>query len=277
MKNFFYSILGIVVISTTLYSAPNSGIQIIPIGGGSSGSLSITGAYNFASPPFSTNGVNVSISLSTSNLAGILSTNLYSQISIDPRMRRLANRPIPMGWAVNAGVTVAAGVTNQSWMIGVSEYLNTNGFAKLGYDTILFNCGALSSNRNASGELQINTNYFPLGGPGLVSAFASNNCYLGIFAQIRPSFGPDECGGSCITPATAYFDGYTLAKWGLRMVWIGDIQNGEAMSDESIRYSCEQFVAGLDAGTAELRNKLPVNVTVSWTGISALRGTISFP
>ncbi|HUD75824.1 MAG TPA: LamG-like jellyroll fold domain-containing protein, partial [Terracidiphilus sp.] len=203
--------------------------------------------------------------LANSNAAGLMGTNYVSRAAVVPRMAKVANRTIPMGWAANGPSTTGS----QAYVLGIAQGQNANQWATLGWKYMVLNCGTFSTNRDGGGNLQFNSTFYPLGMAGMASALASNNCVLGVWDNLSTNATTAECGGSAnITPGTAYQDGYALGLAGVRELWVGAVA---LASMDQTRYSFELLRAGLDDGCAVSGNS-PVHLAVSGSGLLDANG-----
>jgi alpha-galactosidase len=162
-----------------------------------------------------------------------------------------------------------------SWsqVVGAAQWLNTNGYVKHGYNTIVMECGAFGATRAADGSIQLDPTRFPMGPTNLIAMLRTNGCYLGAQQQFYPTDNSTLC--DCwdsidpmiqIGPTNAYRDGFTIGQWGMSHIWIGCVTN--VYQDEGMfRYLTENFAAGLYDGAACVNAPFMPSVELSY-GIS---------
>ena len=156
----------------------------------------------------------------SSNVPGLMTSNLYSQSLLNVRMRKQAVSPVPMGMRIQQWDdhynqhpewdTNYCGTCNstEEEVLGRAAYLFTNGLTAVGYNLVQVECGAFATNRDANGNLQLKPTKYPHGMASLVASLASSNCVVGFWQSITPASGEvGECGDARITPLTAYQDG----------------------------------------------------------------------
>ena len=160
----------------------------------------------------------------------------------------------------------AAGAPGATWqfIVEAAQAANTNGFVKHGYDTIVMQCGAFSTNRDSNGNIQLDHSRFSIGVTNLVAMLATNGCKLGVQVQYSSVDNDTNCdcssyvnGGPMmmIGPTNAYRDGFTIGSWGVRHIWVGN--PGDGNNELLLRYITETFLSGLYSGAVAVDLLMP--------------------
>jgi hypothetical protein len=154
-------------------------------------------------------------------------------------------------------------------MVSVAQYMKSSGLVDAGYNLLIHDIGWAATNRDAQGLLQPSKLVGCWDGasiPDVVAALATNGVRLGLYISGCDYDGPDGCqAGSSLS--TAYLDGYTLGKWGIKWAKfdrIGGVDgsDGSVWHDDAYHRFFELFAAGADQGCKDRGSSDPMILDV---------------
>lgn len=227
--------------------------------------------------------------LATLTSSGFEPTNQFAISLASPVVHKQGHIKIPMGF-INSGyywtnTPPPNGINTNisywptvSWSLGWADYIKNSGLLSHGYNTIVMNCGTLASTRDVNGEIQIQDTGTPINVTNFIAQLAERGCYFGMHFYLEAGHARtnDECGSICVLPETAYRDGYTMGKWGIRMPWSGGTGYqaglpGVLATDAQNEYISRAFHAGLYDGFVAYQQPFFPDTMVSFPGDTSSR------
>jgi hypothetical protein len=173
-------------------------------------------------------------------------------------MRHSACRVPPLMIAGTMSGGAPPYMLSQGGVVPIAQMMKACGMVDAGWNILTWDIGCLATNRDANGNLQLRTwpsNYAPYDVQAnitnVVADLATNGCTLGVYISGEPEEDAPQS-----TLATAYQDGYTLGKWGVKWVKFDrmggvDGSQQELWVDDSMSYFFRQFAAGVDQGAVD--------------------------